>query len=229
MTWVVPAAFQAAVDTASQELVAVLRIHVPILGWLTVIDYTLGAGNTLTVDANNPHTLTEGSDFTAATSNAATAQAIANAWNSSLTRVLDAGAKAVYSGGSSVAFVALDPSVTAISISSNDVTAWDHILPDNPTTFDFCSHIGLHHPALGEFLPVIGEISGLEWEMDPITRQSSPPRADVTFVDDGAVSAIRRGADEIPGDFRHRILRRREADAPQRAARATRGSRGAVE
>ena len=172
-----------AFERAEIELVVAVEISLPILRWLSVIDYSVGAGDEITVTANsNTHTITEGIDFSAAGSNAATAQAIANAWNANSTRVGETQTRALWKGGENVAFVGLSPLITSMTLSSDDINAWDQVLPENPTTFYYCSHVGVMHEALdGDFIPAIGGVSGLEWSLDPVTRQTEVPRVDLVF------------------------------------------------
>ena len=84
---------------------------------VTVVDYTLGAGNTVTVTVNGSATvLTEGVDFDAVTSNNATADEI----NVALSGVSGFSLTTV----GAVVYVQPDPGTYSLTLATDDVTAW---------------------------------------------------------------------------------------------------------
>jgi hypothetical protein len=137
--------------TADDHLVMVFRNHIPV-GWepylylqgmtevelrvdtsrtlddragLVVLNYTVGAGNkvTITVNAGTPVVLTEGASFDAIVSNNETAIQISAAINTAAL-----GLTASYVEGEPNVYVVPTPGagITAFTIVSDDVLAWDH-------------------------------------------------------------------------------------------------------
>jgi hypothetical protein len=161
---------------------------------LDVLDYTLGTNRWIRVQNNSgSYQLTEGIDFTAQTSNEATAQAIANAWNSDTDRVVARGVRAVWRGGNRVAFVALNASTTDLDLTSNFVSAWDEVADPNPTPLDVCSWDGgTLPPALSGYLPIVNSISGLEWGLNPVTRETKTPLIELHFADGAEIRELLR-------------------------------------
>ncbi len=188
MVWTMSANLRRELEAGDSAPVLAVRLRLPILRRLEVRDYTQGAGDTISIqvngDASTLNVITEGAgqNFLATGSNAATARNIANGWNASAARVAVTQTRAVHRTGNFVSFVGLNYTVATMTITSSDSGAWADASMSNPTTFDLCSWTGRLSSALSGYWPVVSDLKGLEWSMNPITRVVQPPRADLTFV-----------------------------------------------
>lgn len=180
--WAIPSRLRREFEDASCAPVVAVRLGVPILRWLEVRDFAQGATDWIDVTANGQtRRITEGTDFVASGSDETTARAIANAWNANAARIADTRVRAVHRTGDRVAFVGLNPSITTMTIVTSDSGAWADTLVPNPLIFDFCSSVGRLPPALANYWPIVSDLSGLEWSLDPVTRKTTPPEVDLVF------------------------------------------------
>lgn len=170
------AELETAFGRAVLELRHIVRIRVGVRRYLTVADYTVGATDTVTVTLNGtPTTVTEGTDFTAADSDAETARAIAEALTNA-----DAGFNA-YAQDAVVTIVGPHDAAT-FTIASSDTSAWD----ESGTAFldGVASFIDGDQVLFG-YAPVIASVSPFAVELDPVER-TLMKIGDVDVVFDGS-------------------------------------------
>lgn len=164
---------------ASDPLVLrhIVRIRYGKRLYLRVDDYTLASGDAVIVNTGTAYAMTEGFDFTASTSNAETARAIAEAYQRA-----DVPFNA-YADGDLVTFVAAHDQAVFVLIEVSD--AWSEVTPrETVGTISFVDG----DEALFGYSPSIVEVAPFAAELDPIERTlKRVGDVDVVFEDDGSL------------------------------------------
>lgn len=190
-----PAAWLAKAEDGAHEPIYLVEIDTGKRVLFEVLDWTAGAGETAQITFNaTPYTLTEGVDFVATTSNAATAEAMALAFLGALPSGVN-----VYVKGAKV-YAIVDQADTVSSASSNSA-AWD------TTAATWLHKFVTGSRPFGDYDAIVSKVHPYGLAVDPIAR--GVPRTgerEIVFLDDGAGCPIRHLLSEYP-DLRGKIVR----------------------
>lgn len=166
--------------TSGASPVYAVEMELGPIAYLTVNDYSVGAGDEISVYADGvlQFKLTEGVHFAAATSNTATAAAIVSAGAFPLNS-FSRGARVVY-------IPTVRPTPDTITIESTDTGAWSASPGYIPKTVGFVSG---GTPVEG-YSSSIDAVESLAMTIDPMTRVFSVGQVEITFNDDGALRSL---------------------------------------
>jgi hypothetical protein len=184
--------------------VVIATINVPIRKFVTVLDWTQGAGDFLqtAITGQISYTVTEGAGgtagFTAEISNEATAENMKNAINAvyQAGRASDSDTIMIRATreGATIA-LAVGAEGTGLTLTSGDTNAWDEGPSARPQTYSFCSgDRPFEAIATGTvtYPNSIIEISTIGREINPVTRETSIGEVEFVFADDGWLRRLMR-------------------------------------
>lgn len=186
MVLTLSAAFTREVAKSGIEPVYLIDIEVGPIAYITVNDFSLGAGATITITRNGGATLvrTEGVNFSAVTSNAVTATNIAAAFDN---QTVGGPTIRSWARGSLVVFFAYQSVATTITVTSSHATAW----LITPAPLERTVYLCTGSRMIGNYIPCVSDITGFSAELDVLTRAHSVGDISIEISDEGANGVFR--------------------------------------
>ncbi len=171
------------VERDGATIVYLIEMELGPAAYVTVNDYSLGAGDTVSIVLNGgaPVVLTEGTDFARGGTNTECATNIAAAMNASiLTNSILAASR-----GQTVMVISRTPA-TSITTATGDASAWSITPEALEKTYYFASG----NKTIGEYLLSVDDVSPFASSIDVITRETKIGDVEISFLDDGTVRDI---------------------------------------